>query len=230
MTVPRPDRPKTPAHFRAVLFDLDGVLVDGMIWWREVRSQFAAAHGRHWSESDEAAMHGANTHEWSAEIRERLGLDMSEDDIEKAVVGGLLERYATKGAPAIGGAAETLRRLSGRYRLGVASSSPIPVIEAALAGLHVRELIDAVTSSDEAGAGKPEPDVFLLAARRLGVDPAECLVVEDSLNGILGARAAGMRVVLIPDASVPPAPGAREAATYFLRSLCDLDPDRLATG
>ena len=175
-------------------------------------------------------MHGGNSREWRAETRERLALDMPEEDVENAVIGGLLERYERLGAPAIDGAAEALRRLSPRYALGVASSSPMRVIEAALDGLHVRQLIGAVTSSDEVRAGKPEPDVFLLAARRLGVDPADCLVVEDSLNGVLAARAAGMRVVLIPDASVPPAPGAREAATYCLRSLRDLDPERLVAG
>jgi HAD superfamily hydrolase (TIGR01509 family) len=229
LTAPLPENPNLPPRTRAIVFDLDGVLVDSMGWWREVRNEFAAAHGRRWTEADEAAMHGANTREWCTEIRERLGLGMSEEEIEKAVIGGLLERYATRGARAVDGAAETIRRLSARYSLAVASSSPIRVIEAALNGLGVRDLIGAVASSDEAGTGKPAPDVFLLAARRLGVDPAECLVVEDSLNGILGARAAGMRVVLVPDPSEPPAARAREAATYSLESLRELDPDRLAT-
>jgi HAD superfamily hydrolase (TIGR01509 family) len=230
LTALLPDGANPLAPVRAVLFDLDGVLVDSMIWWRETRAEFAATNGKSWTDADESAMHGANTREWGAETRRRLGLDMSEEDVENAVTGGLLKRYETLGAPAIDGATEALRRLSRRYALGVASSSPMRVIEAALGGLHVRKLIGAVTSSDEVGAGKPEPDVFLLAARRLGVDPADCLVVEDSLNGVLAARAAGMRVVLIPDANVPPAPGAREAATYYLESLRDLDPERLVAG
>jgi HAD superfamily hydrolase (TIGR01509 family) len=230
LTAPLPARrPNLLPRIRAIVFDLDGVLVDSMSWWHEVRNEFAAAHDRRWTEADEAAMHGANTREWCTEIRKRLGLDMSEEEIEHAVIGGLLERYATRGAPAIDGAAEAIRRLSGRYSLAVASSAPTRVIEAALAGLGIRDRIRAVTSSDEAGTGKPAPDVFLLAARRLGVDPAECLVVEDSLNGILGARAAGMRVVLVPDPSEPPSAGAREAATYSLESLRELELDRLAT-
>ena len=230
MNAPLHNDPSLSPPVRAILFDLDGVLVDTMNWWRAARADLAAAHARRWTDADEAVMHGGNTREWRAETRERLGLDMPEEDVENAVIGGLLERYERLGAPAIDGAAEALRRLSRRYALGVASSSPMRVIEAAIAGLGVRELVGAVISSDEVGAGKPEPDVFLLAARRLGVDPAECLVVEDSLNGVLAARAAGMRVVLIPDASVPPAPGAREAATYCLRSLRDLDPERLVAG
>jgi HAD superfamily hydrolase (TIGR01509 family) len=163
-------------------------------------------------------------------MRERLTLDMPEYDIERAVIDGMLDLYATKGAPAMVGAVEAVRRLSERYALAVASSSPPQVIEAALGSLGVRDLIGTVASSDEVPAGKPAPDVFLLAARRLGVDPAGCLVVEDSLNGVLSARAAGMRVALIPNASIPPAEGAREAATYNLASLHDLDPDRLAAG
>ena len=221
---------RPPGGFRAVVFDLDGVLVDTMIWWREVRTVFAAGLGRRWTAEDDAAMHGANTREWRAEMRRRLRLDVSEDDIENAVIGGLLKRYAMAGAPAIDGAVEAVRRLSRRYSLAVASSAPRQVIEAALRGLGVRDLIGAVRSSDEAGAGKPAPDVFLLAAGELGVHPADCLVVEDSLNGVLAARAAGMRVVLIPDAKVPPATGAREAATYVLTSLRELDPDRLVAG
>lgn len=212
---------------RAIVFDLDGVLVDTEIWWDEVRTRFAAALGRRWTEVDRVAVMGSNTRQWRARMRECLGLDTSEDEIERAVIDGMLDRYAAEGAPAIDGAAEVVRRLSGRYALAVASSAPPQIIEAALEGLGVRDRIGAVASSDEVAAGKPAPDVFLLAARRLGVAPAECLVVEDSLNGVLAARAAGMPVVLIPNASVPPAAGAREAATYYLPTLRDLDPSRL---
>ena len=139
----------------------------------------------------------------------------------------MLARYSDEGAPVIGGAVTVVRRLAGRYSLAVASSAPPQVIEAALLGMGLRDAFGAVASSDEVPTGKPAPDVYLLAARRLGVEPAACLVVEDSLNGVLAARAAAMRVVLIPNASIPPAPGAREAATYELASIDDLDPERL---
>ena len=212
---------------RAVLFDLDGVLVDTEIWWDEARTAFAASQGRPWTESDRAAIMGSNTREWRALMRARLDLSIPEEEIEQAVIYAMLARYADQGAPVIGGAVTVVRRLAGRYSLAVASSAPPQVIEAALSGMDLRDAFGAVASSDEVPTGKPAPDVYLLAARRLGVEPAACLVVEDSLNGVLAARAAAMRVVLIPNASIPPAPGAREAATYELASIDDLDPERL---
>jgi beta-phosphoglucomutase-like phosphatase (HAD superfamily) len=86
-----------------------------------------------------------------------------------------------------------------------------------------------VVSSDEVARGKPEPDVYLEAARRLGVDPRDCLVVEDSLNGVRAATAAGMTTVLVPNQSIPPAPGADELADAVLDRLADLDPSAVAT-
>ncbi|MFI5259480.1 MAG: HAD family hydrolase [Candidatus Limnocylindrales bacterium] len=227
MTASRPDS-SLPDSIRAVIFDLDGVLVDTEIWWDEIRIDFARELGTQWTESDRAAIMGSNTRQWRARMRQRLHLKMSEERIEQAVVGGILDRYATEGAPAIDGAVETIRRLSGEYSLAVASSAPPKVIEAALDGLGVRDAIEVVASSDEVESGKPAPDVFLLTARRLGIDPAACLVVEDSLNGVKAARAAGMPVVLIPNSSIPPAPGAREAADYTLAGLRDVDPRRLS--
>lgn len=216
MTTPR------PGSYDAVIFDLDGVLVDTEIWWDEVRIAFAAGVGRRWTEDDRAAIMGSNTREWSSRMRLRLGLDMSEREIEREVVGGMLDRYAREGPPAIDGAVEAVRRLAAGYPLAVASSAPPVVIETALAGLGIRSLFRAIASSDEVAAGKPAPDVYLLAAERIRMDPASCLVVEDSLNGVLAARAAGMRVVLVPNVSIPPARGAREAADFAIDRLAEL--------
>lgn len=217
----RSDPQGTPA---AVIFDLDGVLVDAEVWWDEVRQTWAAEHGRAWSQADQAAVMGANSLGWAGIIRERLELDLPDQQIVDEIVAAMVERYRTRGAPRIAGAVDAVQRLAATgLPLAIASSSHQAVIDAALNSLGISNLFRVVVASDEVAHGKPAPDVYLLTARRLGVDPTGCLVVEDSLNGVLAGRAAGMTVALVPNASVPPAAGAREAASMILSSLAELD-------
>lgn len=212
---------------RAVIFDLDGVIVDSEIWWDEVRQGFARDHGRPWTQADQHAVMGSNSAQWSATMRERLELDLADADIEAAIVNGVVGRYERDGPPAIAGAVEAVRRIAADRRTALASSSHRRVIDAALAATGLTDVFDAVVSSDEVAHGKPAPDVFLSAAGRIGISPGEVLVVEDSLNGLRAAKAAGMATVLIPNLSVPPAPGWEPFADAVLERLADLDPDRL---
>jgi HAD superfamily hydrolase (TIGR01509 family) len=211
---------------RAVIFDLDGVIVDSEIWWDEVRQAFAREHDRPWTQADQHAVMGSNSRQWSETMRDRLDLDMAAPDIEMAIVDGVVDRYEREGPPTIEGAVEAVRRIAAGRPTALASSSHRRVIDAALAATSLTDAFRAVVSSDEVEHGKPAPDVFLLAARRLGVDPAEVLVVEDSLNGLRAARAAGMTTVLVPNHSVPPAPGWEPYANAVLDRLDELDPDR----
>jgi HAD superfamily hydrolase (TIGR01509 family) len=208
----------------AVIFDLDGVIVDSEIWWDEARREFAAQRGRSWSEADRAAVMGANSRQWSATMRERLELDEPDTRIERAIVDAVVERYRHEGAPEIQGAVEAVRRIAGAWPAAVASSAHRQVIDATLEATGLAGLFRVVVSSDEVERGKPAPDVYLEAARRLGVQPARCLVVEDSMNGVRAAKAAGMTCVLVPNATIPPAPGADELADVVLERLADLDP------
>lgn len=210
-----------------VIFDLDGVLVDSEIWWDEVRSAFAARHGRTWTAADQAAVMGANSAGWARIMRERLDLDLDESTIQRAIVEGVIERYRTRGAPGIDGAIEAVRRIAVDRPVAVASSAHPAVIAAALEATGLTDLFGVVVSSDEVADGKPAPDVYLEAARRLGAEPAACLVVEDSYNGVRSARAAGMTVVLVPNRSVPPAPGTAALAEVVLERLADLDPSAI---
>jgi HAD superfamily hydrolase (TIGR01509 family) len=200
------------------------VLVDSEIWWDEVRSRFAADHGRSWSTHDRAAVMGANSAAWARIMRDRLDLDMAEADIERAIVDGVVGRYAHEGAPRIDGAIEAVHRIAADWPVAIASSAHADVIAAALAATGLAGTFAVVVSSDEVAHGKPAPDVYLEVARRLGRSPASSLVVEDSRNGVLAAKAAGMTVVLVPNASVPPAPGTADLADLVLDRLADLDP------
>lgn len=199
--------------------------MDSEIWWDEIRQAFAADHDRDWGPDDQAAVMGANSAAWSRIMRDRLRLDMPEVDIERAIVDAVVDRYRREGAPRIDGAIEAVERIADAHLVAVASSAHREVIAAALDATGLASRFGVVVSSDEVAHGKPAPDVYLEAARRMGVDPAACLVVEDSRNGVLAARAAGMTVVLVPNASVPPAPGTHELADAVLERLADLDPE-----
>ncbi|HEU4673163.1 MAG TPA: HAD family phosphatase [Candidatus Limnocylindrales bacterium] len=216
--------------FEAVIFDLDGVLVDSEIWWDDARRDWAAEHGRPWTEDDRRAVMGANGREWSRTMRERLGLDVAPESIEAGVVARVVARYRTEGPPRIDGAVEAVEATAELVPVAVASSAHRDVIAAAIAGLGLGDRFTAVVSSDEVARGKPAPDVYFETARRLGVAPEQIVVVEDSYNGVLAARAAGMLVILVPNATIPPAPGAVEAADVVLGSIRELDPSALGIG
>lgn len=214
----------------AVIFDLDGVIVDTEPWWHEVRVAYAHSRGRAWTTEDSRACMGRNSGEWSRVMRERLGIADPPEAIERAIVDALVDRYRTAAVPAVDGAPEAAARIAARVPAAIASSAHRDVIGAALAATGLEPHFRVVVSSDDVATGKPAPNVYLEAARRLGVEPGRCLVVEDSANGVLAGRAAGMRVVLVPNESVPPGPGAVEAADLVLARLVDLPVDALGAG
>jgi beta-phosphoglucomutase-like phosphatase (HAD superfamily) len=171
---------------------------------------------------------GGNSLEWARIMQTRLGLaGMPVEAIRDAIVDGLVARYRANPAPIIGDAPAQVRRIAATWPVAIASSSHHDVIDAAMAALGLRDVLGAIVSSDDVPLGKPEPDVYRLAALRLGVAPERCLVVEDSLNGVRAGKAAGMSVVLVPNASVPPGGNARDLADAIVPTLADLDPDGL---
>ena len=216
-------------RFDAVLFDLDGVLVDSEPYWDDVRIRFAAGHGRPWTHDDQASVMGGNSREWAEIMQQRLDLpNLPVEQILRSVVDGVVAHYRGDAhPPIIGDAPEQVRRIAASHPVAIVSSSHREVIDAAVAALGIGEVLAAIVSSDEVPLGKPQPDVYLRAAAKLGVEPGRCLVVEDSLNGVRAGRAAGMTVALVPNASVPPAGNARDLASVIVARLADLDPDRL---
>jgi HAD superfamily hydrolase (TIGR01509 family) len=211
----------------AVVFDLDGVLLDSEQVWDDVREQLARERGGRWSERAQRDMMGMSSPEWSRYMHETVGLRESPAEINDEVVRRLLARYREH-LPLLPGALEAVRRLAERWPLGLASSSNRPVIDAFLDKAGVRDLFAATVSSEEVGRGKPAPDVFLEAARRLEVPPERAAAIEDSANGLRAAAAANMHVVAVPNAHYPPPADALALADVVLDSLSELVPDVVA--
>jgi HAD superfamily hydrolase (TIGR01509 family) len=211
-----------PAVVEAVVFDMDGVLVDSESLWDAARERVAVDHGGSWSEHAQRDMMGMSSREWSRYMHKELGVQLEPDAISREVV-GRMERLYRKRLPLIDGAREAVERLAD-LRLGLASSANRPLIELALELAGIRQLFDATVSSEEVHRGKPAPDVYMEAARRLGVAPEACAAVEDSHNGILSAHAAGMRTIAIPNPGFPPEPEALAQADVVLESIQELTP------
>jgi HAD superfamily hydrolase (TIGR01509 family) len=209
----------------AVVFDLDGVLVDSEAVWDAVREELARERGGRWHPGAQRDMMGMSSPEWSTYMHERIGLSEPPGEINRVVVERMLARYAA-GPPWIPGAREAVRRLAAAFPLGLASSSNRELIEAVLSSGGLAPFFRATVSSEEVARGKPAPDVYLEAARRLGADPADCVAIEDSHNGIRSAKAAGMRCIAIPNPQFPPGEAAGEA-DRLLGSIEELTVDTL---
>jgi HAD superfamily hydrolase (TIGR01509 family) len=207
----------------AVVFDLDGVLLDSESLWARARGEVAREAGGRWHEDAQRDMMGMSSLEWSRYMHDRLRVPLEPEEISNAVVRRMQDLYRER-LPLLPGAREAVERLSERP-LGLASSSNRELIDLALELAGLAPLFGAVISSEEVARGKPAPDVYLEAARRLAVDPRRCAAVEDSHNGILSAHAAGMWVIALPNASFPPGPEALAAADVVVDSLGELRPD-----
>ena len=211
----------------AVVFDLDGVLLDSEQLWDEVREQLARERGGRWSAQAQADMMGMSSPEWSSYMHDVVGLPEPPDEIAAEVVRRMEARYRER-LPLISGAREAVERLAARWPLGLASSSNRPLIDLALESSGLASLFAVTVSSEEVARGKPAPDVYLEAVRRLGIEQANAAAVEDSANGIRSAHAAGLRVLAIPNPHFPPPDDTLELADAVLDSLAHLTPEAVA--
>lgn len=216
--------PPEAGRIAAVVFDLDGVLVDSEAVWDEVRRRFTEENGGRWHEGAQREMMGMSSVEWSRYVRDRLGVDMDPERISIEVADRVADLYRER-LPLLPGAVESVRLLAKEWPLAVASSSNRHVIDLVVELAGLKEEFRATVSSEEVGSGKPAPDVYLEAARRLEVDPGACAAIEDSTNGIRSARAAGMPVIAVPNRDYPPEAETRGQADRILDSLVDLTPD-----
>ena len=207
----------------AVVLDLDGVLIDSEERWDAARRALVAERGGRWKEGATEAMLGMSAPEWSRYVRDELGVDLALEAIDAAVVDRLVAGYRDS-LPLLPGAVEAVRALALHWPLGLASSSNASVIALVLERAGLAGAIRAWLSSEEVARGKPAPDVYLEVARRLGVDAARCVGVEDSTNGIRAAAAAGMAVVAVPMRAFPPASDALALAAVTVDGIAEVTP------
>ena len=211
----------------AVVFDLDGVLIDSEQVWDAAREQLVRERGGRWHAQAQRDMMGMSSTEWSAYMHDELGLPEPPEEIDDEVVQRMLARYR-ESLPILPGASEAVVALGARWRLGLASSSNREIIDEVLRLANLADLFVVTVSSEEVARGKPSPDVYLEAARRLRAAPERCVAIEDSTNGILSAHAAGMEVIAIPNRQFPPRPETLALAGAVYESLIELTPEAVS--
>jgi HAD superfamily hydrolase (TIGR01509 family) len=212
----------------AIIFDLDGVLLDSEQRWNEAKEALVREAGGTWLEKAPEVMMGMSSPEWSAYLRDDLGVQRDLDAINDDVVRRMHESYED-GLPLLRGALETVRALAARWPLGLASSSNREIIDVFLERSGVGDLFGATVSSEQVARGKPAPDVYVETARRLGVDPRACVAIEDSANGLRAAHAAGMPVVAAPNPHYPPGDDALALAAAVVDGVGDVTPELVAS-
>ncbi|XVQ11216.1 HAD family hydrolase [Spirillospora sp. CA-255316] len=212
----------------AVVFDLDGVLIDSEPVWEEVRRGYVAEYGGRWLPDTQERLMGMSTEEWAAYLADDLldGL-RSPEETAYEVIDRMRRRYADH-LPLLPGALEAVRRLAESFTLGLNSSSPRALIDLVLLEMGVDALFRATISTEEVDQGKPAPDGYLTLAARLEVPPGKCVAIEDSSNGLRSAHAAGMRVIAVPRPHYPPAPDALALAVYTAENLDAITAETIA--
>ena len=205
----------------AVVFDLDGVLVDSEPIWDEARRDLVSRHGGTWLPAATRDMMGMSSREWSAYMHDTLGVSLPVKQISREVANFVDQRYAER-LPFLPGAPEAVQRLAHRWPLGLASSSNRTIIDRFLEASGLRSSFAVTVSSEEVERGKPAPDVYVAAAARLGAATSRCVAIEDSTNGIRAAAAATMTVIAVPNAAFPPSADALGLADLVLPDLSSL--------
>jgi HAD superfamily hydrolase (TIGR01509 family) len=217
-----------PAMTDAVIFDLDGVLLDSEQRWNESKEALVRESGGRWRAEAPTVMMGMSSPEWAAYLHDELGVPMDVDAISRDVVRRMEEGYR-RGLPLLPGAADAVRALAARWPLGLASSSNREIIDLFLELSDFGDAFRVAISSEEVARGKPAPDVYLKAAEGLGAGPARCVAVEDSSNGLRSAAAAGMAVIAVPNPHYPPSDDALALAAATVEVVGDVTPELVET-
>jgi HAD superfamily hydrolase (TIGR01509 family) len=212
---------------QAVIFDLDGVLIDSEPVWEQVRRQAVASRGGRWAADAQQRLMGMSTQEWARYLAADLGVDLPPDQVAALVIRQMADRYREH-LPLLPGAVQAVRLMGARWPLGLASSSPPVLIETVLDQAGLAGCFAVAMSTEQVGHGKPAPDIYLAVARALAAEPGQCAAVEDSANGLRSAAAAGLAVVAVPHPRYPPGPDALGLAAVVLPGLDELTPGLVA--
>jgi HAD superfamily hydrolase (TIGR01509 family) len=212
---------------KAVVFDLDGTLVDSEPVWEQVRRGLVAERGGHWAPDAQRRLMGMSTPEWARYLSEDLGVGLPPDQVANEVIDRMTARY-TEHVPLMDGAVDAVHRVAARWPLAVASSAPAVLIQTVLQLAGLRSCFSVVMSTEQVAHGKPAPDIYLAVTAALRCPPPDCAAVEDSSNGLRSAAAAGLRVIAIPQPQYPPDPDALAGASLVLPSLAGLTADAVA--
>lgn len=202
----------------AIIFDMDGLLVDSEPVWDRARRDMAAEAGKTWNQDDHKAVMGVSTHEWADYMINRLELTLSPDEVEDQIIGRMVETYRN-GIPFFSGAVEAVNLAAQNFLTALASGSHPKLIETVTADSALHGKFKVIQAGDSVPSGKPAPDIYLETAKRLGVNPAHCVCLEDSGNGILSGKRAGMKVIAVPDPRFPPAADKLNQADLVLEAL-----------
>jgi HAD superfamily hydrolase (TIGR01509 family) len=205
----------------AVVFDLDGVIIDTEEVWEEVRRAYVASYGKQFRPDSQTRMMGMSTPEWSTHLSQEVGVPRTPEQVATDVLDRMAERYR-EALPLIPGSVDAVRRMAARFPVALASSSARVLIDQVLSTAGLADVFRVTLSTEEVPRGKPFPDVYLEATSRLGLAPAVCAAVEDSSNGLRSAAAAGLAVIAVPHGVYPPAPDALATASLVINGLDEL--------
>ena len=211
----------------AIVWDMDGLLIDSEPVWNMARKQMAAAHGMHdWNQQDHFNVMGTSTDEWVSYMIKRIGLPMTPTEVETAMIDHMAAIYQNE-IPFLPDAVEKIAWAASRYPSCIASGSPRKLLDLVAADPRVAPYMQFTLAADEVGIGKPNPAVYIEAAKRLGIAPENCLCLEDSPNGVLAGSRAGMKVINIPDPEMPLTAEQANHAHLVLDNLAQFTADTI---
>lgn len=215
------------SSIEAVIFDLDGVLIDSEEWWDQIRHGLAIENDIEWPSDATRLMQGMSTQEWSAYLADTVGIPGNAAAVASTVISKMAQRYAAE-LPLIPGAVDAVKNIAAHWPVAIASSSPRQLIDVVLAESGLSDVVRTSMSTEECAAGKPSPIVYQSVVQRLGSTPARTVGVEDSSNGLRSASAARLIVVAVPNPTYPPASDAQALPDAVVNNLTELTPEFVA--